>query len=423
MRRIIVFAWLIFSSAIALPQVGIGTTTPNASAALDVSSNSKGLLIPQMTEAQRLGISQPATGLLVHQTDGTPGFYYNMGTPATPDWLNLSTYTLQQNINTNGKWISHNGADSGVLVKDAKVGINTAIPFSPLGIQSNEWGDLVSFHRFGNGLSKWHLNLTNDTDLDLVETGVAINRLRIKTGGRIGIGTDNPYARLGIQVVNSDFNMISFSNSAGTNRWHIRMPSGSDFSINETDVADNRFYIKAGGSIGIGTSTPYGRLGIQGPTGDNLLSFSNPAGITRWHMSIRDNVHLDISETGVADNRLYLEQGGNVGIGTKDPTAKLHVAGDVKVDGVTDVGVLYMVRNVTVGGFATDQFYLGCPTGYQVTGGGGGHRDLNLAATDITLNYNGPSDDNPDTAWRIIVTNVSGLSRQIRMYAICARIK
>jgi hypothetical protein len=40
---------------------------------------------------------------LVYQTDGAAGFYYNAGTPAAPAWLNLSAYTLQQNINTNGR--------------------------------------------------------------------------------------------------------------------------------------------------------------------------------------------------------------------------------------------------------------------------------------------------------------------------------
>ena len=56
--------------------VGIGTTSPNASALLDVSSTSKGVLIPRMTAAQRAAIVSPSTGLLVYQTDGTTGFYY-----------------------------------------------------------------------------------------------------------------------------------------------------------------------------------------------------------------------------------------------------------------------------------------------------------------------------------------------------------
>ena len=56
-------------------QVGVGTNTPNASAALDVTSTTKGLLTPRMTSVQRLAISNPADGLVVYQTDNTPGLY------------------------------------------------------------------------------------------------------------------------------------------------------------------------------------------------------------------------------------------------------------------------------------------------------------------------------------------------------------
>ena len=56
-------------------QVGIGTETPNASSLLDLSSTSKGLLVPRMTEAQRIAISNPPVGLLVYQTNGQ-AFYY-----------------------------------------------------------------------------------------------------------------------------------------------------------------------------------------------------------------------------------------------------------------------------------------------------------------------------------------------------------
>lgn len=82
---------LFFLSLFGLAQsVGIGTLTPNSSAQLDVSSTSKGLLIPRMTEAQKGQIANPATGLLIWQTDGTPGFYYNGGTPQGPKWYMLS---------------------------------------------------------------------------------------------------------------------------------------------------------------------------------------------------------------------------------------------------------------------------------------------------------------------------------------------
>ncbi|MEP6682169.1 MAG: hypothetical protein ABJA35_02875, partial [Parafilimonas sp.] len=55
---------------------GIGTTTPNGSALLEIKSTKKGLLIPRMTIAQRNAIINPASSLLIYQTNSTSGFYY-----------------------------------------------------------------------------------------------------------------------------------------------------------------------------------------------------------------------------------------------------------------------------------------------------------------------------------------------------------
>jgi Chaperone of endosialidase/Galactose oxidase, central domain len=49
--------------------VGIGTSTPNSSAILDVSSTSKGILLPRMSTTQRNAIVSPAVGLSVFNTD------------------------------------------------------------------------------------------------------------------------------------------------------------------------------------------------------------------------------------------------------------------------------------------------------------------------------------------------------------------
>ena len=60
-------------------QIGIGTSTPDASARLQVdanaSTNAKGFLPPRVTATERAGVVSPATGLIVYQTDGTKGFY------------------------------------------------------------------------------------------------------------------------------------------------------------------------------------------------------------------------------------------------------------------------------------------------------------------------------------------------------------
>jgi hypothetical protein len=61
-------------------QIGIGTTTPQASSILDVTSTTQGLLTPRMTTAQRTAISSPANGLMVYDTTLNSFEYYDSGT-------------------------------------------------------------------------------------------------------------------------------------------------------------------------------------------------------------------------------------------------------------------------------------------------------------------------------------------------------
>lgn len=82
MKKSILFVALLLTGVSNAQNVGINTNgaTPDPSAILDVSSSSKGLLTPRMTQSERNAISSPATGLLIYQTDNTPGFYYYDGT-------------------------------------------------------------------------------------------------------------------------------------------------------------------------------------------------------------------------------------------------------------------------------------------------------------------------------------------------------
>ena len=95
----LIYSLLVFSlgwSAANAQSVGINSdgSSPNSSAMLDVSSTTKGLLAPRMTAAQKTAIASPATGLLVYQTDGTAGYYYNSGTPASPVWICIGAGTI-----------------------------------------------------------------------------------------------------------------------------------------------------------------------------------------------------------------------------------------------------------------------------------------------------------------------------------------
>jgi len=64
----------------ATGNIGIRTITPDASAILDLTSTTTGLLPPRMTNAQRVAIAAPAIGLIVYCTDVTEGLYINKST-------------------------------------------------------------------------------------------------------------------------------------------------------------------------------------------------------------------------------------------------------------------------------------------------------------------------------------------------------
>ncbi len=92
MRQIILlFSAFFFITITTRAQVGIGTETPESSSVLDISSTSKGLLVPRMTQVQKNAISNPAAGLLLYQTDGTVGFYSYNGS----NWLLLINNSSQ----------------------------------------------------------------------------------------------------------------------------------------------------------------------------------------------------------------------------------------------------------------------------------------------------------------------------------------
>lgn len=74
--------------------VGIGTLTPNASSILEMKSTTQGLLIPRMTFTERNAIVSPATGLLIYQKNGTPGFYYYNGSA----WTNFSSISANRTL-------------------------------------------------------------------------------------------------------------------------------------------------------------------------------------------------------------------------------------------------------------------------------------------------------------------------------------
>lgn len=105
MKKIIILS-LAFLCTIysGLSQIGIGTTSPNSSAILDVFSTSKGLLFPRMTNAQRNAIVDATESLTIYNLD-EKSLQINLGTASSPRWINIcssSSATVTNNCNVNG---------------------------------------------------------------------------------------------------------------------------------------------------------------------------------------------------------------------------------------------------------------------------------------------------------------------------------
>lgn len=118
-----IFILFVVFSINANAQTGIGTSTPNASAKLEVAATDKGFLLPRMTATQRSAIATPANGLLVYQTDGDAGFYVNTGSSSSVVWTRVNmdwsrsgndlTYT-SGNVSTTGNLTGGNASTSTI---------------------------------------------------------------------------------------------------------------------------------------------------------------------------------------------------------------------------------------------------------------------------------------------------------------------
>lgn len=78
-------------------QIGIGTSSPNSSAQLEISATNKGDLFPRMTNTQMLAIASPASGLQVYNTNANCMYYYNGS-----QWLStLNSFKVYANAGVN----------------------------------------------------------------------------------------------------------------------------------------------------------------------------------------------------------------------------------------------------------------------------------------------------------------------------------
>jgi hypothetical protein len=91
MRNYLFFLGMLLLNFVSIEtyaQQGIGTTNPNASSILDVTSTSKGVLVPRMTNTQMSNISNPVAGLQVYNTTFNNIYTYNGSA-----WISEKKYT------------------------------------------------------------------------------------------------------------------------------------------------------------------------------------------------------------------------------------------------------------------------------------------------------------------------------------------
>ena len=140
-------------------------------------------------------------------------------------------------------------------------------------------------------------------------------------------------------------------------------------------TTDLRFYrggdlitFLSGGNVGIGTTSPGNMLHVYGTSlagikyqrtdaKDARIQIQDPT--KAWGLAVGWATGGDFSiiEEGVSGNRIYIQQGGNVGMGTSSPAASLHVdasgGGIVRVSRLgTGSGILQMEANGTNGTLA-----------------------------------------------------------------------
>ena len=197
-------------------------TTGHPSSILDLTSKGKGLLPPRMTLAQRLGITSPAAGLMLFQTDSSSGFYYYTGS----FWVPFA-------YGTGSQWIS---SGKNIYYSTGNVGIGTNNPISALSI--------------GKG-SKFQVDSSGNI--------IKINNIR--TDWPTAQGAANTYLR---------------NNGTGTLQWSSSgmvptLTAGSVLFSDGTTIAQdnsNFFWDNTNKRLGVGTNTPVTKLHVKTTSGN-----------------------------------------------------------------------------------------------------------------------------------------------------------
>ena len=208
-----------------------------------------------------------------------------------------------------------------------------------------------------------------------VLTGDEKEHVRVTPEGRIGIGTDRPEAALDVAGAVRASEGLKFADGttldAAAGRLTLRDASGKEVpaqGLTAAQATANRLakfadaagtladsgVTEANGNVGVGTAAPASPLTVFSTTNVSpfavegahpiVIGFAveNAApGSKRWAFQVAGPSHPQgvaagsfIFRQGTNDiNPLVIAPAGNVGVGTDNPQARLHAAGDLRVTG------------------------------------------------------------------------------------------
>lgn len=264
--------------------VGIGTSTPDAAAILDVQSSTKGLLIPRLTTAQRDAIVNPGIGLLIFNLTDSEFNVFNglqwtsqIGTDYTR-WSmtgNANTNPLNHFIGTTDATdfvIRTNGLDGLRLKSLSPVTSAQVNPFDVLlltipGTINDKWPLSASFR-----LGSYQSNIQAKTQMDIVlgDNATPLPDTRVMSlygNGDVniaGTGSFGQYLKIGTNVAEG-----YFQNAAdGAYRALNLSNTNQGYWFQNYNGVNTTMYVGLAGAyagrVGIGTVTPVNALSVAG---------------------------------------------------------------------------------------------------------------------------------------------------------------
>ncbi len=280
MKKTFLLFTLLTAIVYSYAQVAINLTGsgPDASAILDVSSTTKGVLFPRMTTSQRLAISSPATGLLVF--DETENHYYYYDGSA---WVRFFDGALAINDLTDavsdGKSI-YLGSNSGT--NDDGNNYNASLGYKSL--YTNTSGS----NNNSLGFKSMYLNTSGSSNVSIGSFSM-YNNTTGNTNVCIG-GNANYYNQTGSQNT-----IIGYNAGRGTPLQNLNGEVFIGFNAGYNETNDNRLYISNSN-----TSSPL----IYGEFDNSLLRINGTLNI--------NNAYSFPTADGTSGQMLQTDGSGNV---------------------------------------------------------------------------------------------------------------